>query len=61
MRQRERVQPQPIGNSPAGDSQVANPPQTGEKTMNQLSHQIQLLRRPVGMPSLADFTLVEVA
>ncbi|MCH7377626.1 NADP-dependent oxidoreductase [Aeromonas sp. MR19] len=29
--------------------------------MNQLSHQIQLLRRPVGMPSLADFTLVEVA
>ncbi|MGY3913001.1 NADP-dependent oxidoreductase [Aeromonas piscicola] len=29
--------------------------------MNQLSHQIQLLRRPVGMPGLADFTLVEVA
>lgn len=29
--------------------------------MNQPSHQIQLLRRPVGMPSLADFTLVEVA
>lgn len=29
--------------------------------MNQLSHQIQLLRRPVGMPSQADFTLIEVA
>ncbi|MGE6179581.1 NADP-dependent oxidoreductase [Aeromonas salmonicida] len=29
--------------------------------MNQLSHQIQLLRRPVGMPGLADFTLAEVA
>lgn len=28
--------------------------------MNQLSHQIQLLRRPVGMPSQADFTLLEV-
>ena len=25
--------------------------------MNQSSHQIQLLRRPVGLPSLADFTL----
>ena len=29
--------------------------------MNQSSHQIQLLRRPVGLPSLADFTLTEVA
>lgn len=29
--------------------------------MNQLSHQIQLLRRPVGLPSLADFTPAEVA
>lgn len=28
--------------------------------MNQLSHQIQLLRRPTGLPELADFALVDV-